>query len=138
MCIFCKIVKGDIPADRVFENSKYLAFLDINPVNKGHTLVIPKEHSETMLDMTSEDFSELMDITHKVAKGVIKIVDPDGYNLIINNKAASGQEVPHVHVHIIPRHNDDPFKQKFPNTKYDSDDEKESIKESIRDLLKSV
>ena len=135
MCIFCKIIKGDIPADRVFDNPKYMAFLDINPVNKGHTLVIPKEHYETMLDMDSVDFSELMDITHKVAKGVMKSVKPDGYNIIINNHSASGQEVPHIHVHIIPRHSNDPFKGRYQTMKYDSDEEKESIKESIRDVI---
>ena len=116
-CIFCKIVKGVIPATKIYENDKFLCFLDIQPANKGHTLVIPKRHYETSIDVPEEDFSEMMQLVQRVAKAVNKAVKPDGFNIIINNGKASGQEVPHVHCHIMPRFSDD-FKMTWGSGKY--------------------
>lgn len=117
-CIFCKIVKGDIHSTKIYENDKFLCFLDIQPANKGHTLVIPKHHHATALDMDSEEFAEMMKLVHRVAGAVVKAVNPEGYNLIINNGEASGQEVPHVHCHIMPRFSDD-FKMTWGSGKYE-------------------
>ena len=103
MCIFCKIVKKEIPAKIVYEDEKTMAFLDINPRSKGHTLVIPKDHYETFEELP-EDVA--LAIT-KAIKKVLEILKPlnfDGYNILSNNKPAAGQEVPHLHFHIIPRY----------------------------------
>lgn len=107
-CIFCKIIKGDIPCHKVFENDKVLAFLDVNPLNEGHTLVVPKGHYETIFDMNEELSGEIMQVVWKISNVLKKQLEPDGLNLLQNNGAPAGQAVPHFHFHIIPRFaNDD-------------------------------
>ena len=103
MCIFCKIVKGEIPAKILYEDEKTLAFLDISPRSKGHTLVIPKEHYETFEELPEEVAIDLIKTIKKVIKR-LKSLNPDGYNILNNNRPVAGQEVPHVHFHIIPRY----------------------------------
>jgi histidine triad (HIT) family protein len=129
-CIFCKIVNGDIPSSKVYEDSETLAFLDISPVNKGHTLIIPKKHYETFEDVPADELGELIVKVQKVCKAVIKATNADGYNLIQNNKTSAGQEVPHIHFHIIPRYKDDGFKFNWENKKYE-DEEMKEFKEKI-------
>ena len=103
MCIFCKIVKGEIPAKILYEDEKTLAFLDISPRSKGHTLIIPKEHYETFEELPEEVAIDLIKTIKKVIKR-LKSLNPDGYNILNNNGPVAGQEVPHVHFHIIPRY----------------------------------
>ncbi|HIP90081.1 MAG TPA: HIT family protein [Candidatus Nanopusillus sp.] len=103
MCIFCKIVKGEIPAKILYEDEKTLAFLDISPRSKGHTLIIPKEHYETFEELPEEVAIDLIKTIKKVIKR-LKSLNPDGYNILNNNRSVAGQEVPHVHFHIIPRY----------------------------------
>ncbi len=110
MCVFCKIVSGEIPSTKVYEDDKFLAFMDIGPVNKGHVLVIPKKHAETFIDLTEEEAGELFKVVNKVAKAVKRGLNADGLNIINNVGAVSGQEVFHVHVHIIPRFENDGMK----------------------------
>jgi histidine triad (HIT) family protein len=102
-CIFCRIAKGEIPCAKIYENEKVIAFLDISPVSKGHTLVVPKEHFKTILDMPEKLVSEVMSATKRVSAMVKKGVDADGFNIMMNNYEAAGQVVPHAHVHIVPR-----------------------------------
>lgn len=102
-CIFCKIVNGDIPSVKVYEDQKVLAFMDINPLNKGHLLIIPKAHAETIHDIDQADFTAVMAATHKLAAAVYKALSPDGINLMQLNGKAANQVVPHLHVHIVPR-----------------------------------
>ncbi|HIQ51134.1 MAG TPA: HIT family protein [Nautiliaceae bacterium] len=103
-CIFCKIVKGEIPSYKVFENEKVIAILDINPANKGHILVIPKNHSENIFDIKEEDIIE----TIKVVKKLSAIFEEyDGLNILQNNKEQAGQVVKHFHIHLIPREKGD-------------------------------
>jgi histidine triad (HIT) family protein len=102
-CIFCRIVKGQIPCAKVYENDKVLAFLDINPVNPGHTLVIPKEHYEHMEQVPDDLLKEIIVSVKKVTIAVKKGVDTDSTNLGVNNGKTAGQLVPHVHFHIMPR-----------------------------------
>jgi len=109
-CIFCKIIKGEIPCSKVFENEKFFAFLDIGPVNKGHTLVIPKKHYKNLFDMPEDELKGYMGVIQKVSKAVMKGVDADGVNLNMSNELAAGQVVMHAHVHIIPRFKDDGLK----------------------------
>ena len=104
-CPFCKIGSGEIPAKKVFENDIAVAFLDINPRNPGHTLVIPKKHYETLFDMPSEEAGELFEVVTEVANAVKSGVNADGLNISQNNYRAAGQLVPHLHFHLIPRFN---------------------------------
>lgn len=104
-CIFCKIVKGEIKARTIMETKNSLAFLDVFPLTKGHTLVIPKKHYEKIQDMPSDGNKDLFDTVHKVVSKVDKLT---GSTLIaIHNGKEAGQEIPHVHVHLIPRSSDD-------------------------------
>lgn len=109
-CIFCKIIKGEIPCQKVYENDKVLAFLDISPVNPGHTLVIPKDHTENLLTLSQEQIRDIFLTAQKVAKRIEEVLKPDGINLGMNNKAGAGQIVFHAHVHVMPRFNSDSLK----------------------------
>lgn len=109
-CIFCKIVKGEIPAHRVYEDDYTLAFLDIRPVNPGHTLLIPKDHFENLYTLPDEALSRLSAALKKVALAVKKGASADGINIGMNNDGAAGQIVPHAHFHIIPRKKEDGLK----------------------------
>ncbi|AEK19228.1 HIT family protein [Methanococcus maripaludis] len=108
MCIFCDIVKRDIPARIIYEDDKFLAFMDAFPRAVGHTLIIPKEHFETFDELPKELACEMMEVIHKIVKKLEKL-EMDGYNLLNNNKQVSGQEVPHVHFHIIPRYENEGY-----------------------------
>ncbi len=101
--IFTKIVKGEIPCHRIFENDHILAFLDITPLSVGHTLVIPKRQAEKLEDLPPEDTAELARQLGAIARRVVSATGAEGYNILQNNGRAAGQEVPHVHFHIIPR-----------------------------------
>lgn len=109
-CIFCKIVKGEIPSSKICEDDEFLAFLDIAPVNPGHTLIVPKIHCKDLLDFPKAEETDLMEFIKKVAAAVMKATKADAFNLGMNNGEASGQIVPHAHFHIIPRYEDDGFK----------------------------
>lgn len=104
MCIFCKISEGTIPSYKIYEDEKVMAFLDVNPVSKGHTIVIPRHHCEHVLDCNDEVFSHLMLVAKKLAMNELKVLNADGINLLTNCKEAAGQTVPHFHFHIIPRY----------------------------------
>ena len=103
-CLFCKIISGTIPCYKVYEDESVLAFLDIHPCSKGHTVVIPKEHVETIEEMNTETFQRIAGGVKAVAERVKAQLKPDAMNIGINNGKAAGQAVPHVHWHIIPRY----------------------------------
>jgi len=125
-CIFCKIVKGEVPAAKVYENDKVFAFLDISPVHKGHTLVIPKEHYENIFDIPVELFAETMRVVQKMAKAVKEGVHADGINIGMNNLKPAGQLVMHAHIHVIPRVKGDGLRH-WPGTKYAEGEDKEFV-----------
>lgn len=133
-CIFCKIVKGEIPSAKVYEDNNFLAFLDIRPLNKGHTLVIPKAHYETILDMPENEMKEISHIVKKIAHALSLAVAPDGFNIFCNNKAAAGQEVPHIHFHIAPRFRNDGHAFKWNHGMY-KQGEMEQVREKISKFL---
>jgi len=108
-CIFCKIVAGEIPAHKLYEDEKTLAFLDIHPVNPGHTLVIPKKHSYNILDIAPEDWAAVAEVARKMAVVLHEALGADGINLGMNNREHAGQVVDHPHVHVMPRHKGDGF-----------------------------
>ncbi|WP_122089475.1 HIT family protein [Halalkalicoccus subterraneus] len=105
--IFSQIVEGEIPARVVYEDETTFAFLDANPLAPGHTLVIPKEEYERLNDLPDEVASDLYDTLHRLIPVVEDAVDAPASNVAFNNGEAAGQEVPHVHGHIIPRFEDD-------------------------------
>ena len=103
-CIFCKIVKGEIPAAKVFENEHVLAFLDISQVTKGHTLVIPKVHKENIYELTPEIARNLYEVVPSIANAIKTEFEPIGLNSVNNNGEHAGQSVFHFHLHLIPRY----------------------------------
>ena len=106
-CIFCKIVNGQIPAHKVYEDENSLAFLDVKPHAKGHTVVIPKKHGITVFDVDDKDYQELLLDVKKVMQILQDKLQPDGFNVGWNHNTAGGQVVPHLHIHIMPRYNGD-------------------------------
>jgi len=128
-CVFCKIIKKEIPADFVYENDRIVAFLDIHPSNKGHTLVVPKEHHTDLLVTPDEVLAEIMAKTKKIAPAVVKAVNAQGFNTIFNTKPAAGQMIFHTHLHIIPRFTNDGLKH-WPEQKTTSEELKR-IKDKI-------
>ena len=106
-CIFCKIIKGELPSVKIYEDGEVLAFLDINPVNPGHTLVIPKEHYEDFSSTPNEILSKMMPIIDKISKAMMEGLNVSGFNLALNNGKVAGQIVPHAHFHIMPRFEND-------------------------------
>ncbi|MBS3122910.1 HIT family protein [Candidatus Woesearchaeota archaeon] len=133
-CIFCKIVNKQIPSALVYEDPNFLAFLDISPANKGHALVIPKQHYETYTDLPDNVLKELAVVTKKVAEAINKSLNPDGLNIFMNNKQAAGQIVPHAHYHIVPRFKNDGIRFEWPHKKYD-DGENKVYAEKIRNSM---
>lgn len=129
-CIFCKIVEGELPATKIYEDKRIIAFLDINPVNKGHTLIIPKIHYNNFVELPSDLIKELIAIVHKLSLPIISAVGADGFNLALNNGQAAGQLVNHVHFHVIPRFKGDNL-HPWPGKTY-QDKEKERIAEDIK------
>jgi len=133
-CIFCKIVQGKIPARKIMETDKSLAFLDAFPLTKGHTLVIPKNHYVKIQEMKKEDNADLFG-TVQIMVGRIERLAPSSL-IAIHNGKESGQEVPHVHVHIIPRNNDDgvgPVHSMFRQRPKLTDNEFEDLAQKLRD-----
>ncbi|RNJ27306.1 HIT family protein [Halosegnis longus] len=106
-CIFCQIIDGDIPARTVYETDQTLAFLDANPLAEGHTLVIPKTHAGQLQDLDDETATAVYETLHRLVPVVEETVGADGSNVAFNNGPAAGQEIPHVHGHIIPRFDGD-------------------------------
>ncbi|HUV81476.1 MAG TPA: HIT family protein [archaeon] len=102
-CIFCKIIKGEIPSYTIYQDDKTLAFLDINPNSVGHALVIPKKHVKTIVEMRDEDVEAVFKSVKKVVKAIDAALTPDGLNLVVNQGEVAGQVVQHFHCHVIPR-----------------------------------
>ena len=102
-CVFCKIRDGEIPSSKVYEDAKTLAFMDINPLTRGHCLVVMKTHAPTLYDAEVGDLQAVMATAKKVAGALRKALHPDGLNLLQANGAAAFQSVPHFHLHLIPR-----------------------------------
>jgi histidine triad (HIT) family protein len=133
-CIFCKIVKKEIPAKIILETEKTLAFMDAYPLTKGHSLVIPKTHYEKVQDISKEDNYDLFETVRKTISKVDKI--SDATLLAVHNGKQSGQEIPHVHVHLIPRSSKDsagPVHSMFSNTLKFTDTEIQDTYEKLKE-----
>ena len=101
-CIFCRIVNGDIPCAKVYEDDAILAFLDLGPMTRGHTLVVPKKHCANLLEFSAEDAPELISALQKVGSAVMRATGAKGFHVLQNNFPAAGQTVFHLHWHVIP------------------------------------
>ena len=132
-CLFCKIVKGELPSSKLYEDEDTLAFLDLFPVNKGHSLVISKEHYENIFDVPEETLSKVSSVMKTVADAVKKGVNADGISIAQSNGKNAGQVIPHIHFHVMPRFKDDGLKL-WPQGKYE-EGEMDKFKEDISKFL---
>ena len=105
-CLFCKIINGDIPSLKVYEDEYVYAFMDIMPLTKGHTLLIPKTHCQDLFEMPEEVAANLYKVAPKIANAIKAAFNPTGMNTVNNNGAAAGQSVFHYHLHFIPRYDE--------------------------------
>ena len=117
-CIFCKIIAGEIPSAKIYEDEQILAFLDIGPLSEGHCLVVPKDHYLRFEQLPADLASALARRLGPVAQAVVKAVNAEGYNILNNNGRCAGQLVEHVHFHIIPRNLGDGVFTQWPAGKY--------------------
>jgi len=106
-CLFCKIVKGEVVSYKIFENEKAIAFLDVNPIAKGHTIVIPKKHFENIYNIPEQDLKDVILAVKATAKILKEKLNSTGINLLQRNGRGAGQEVMHLHFHLIPRFEND-------------------------------
>ncbi len=134
-CIFCKIVNKEIPATILYEDDDVLVFMDIGPIIKGHALVIPKKHYDPVTETPDDLLAKLHTTAKRIAATQMNALGADGVNILQNNGAASGQEVPHIHVHVIPRFNNDGHHWNWNPKKYDDFDEMEKLAEKMRKHL---
>jgi len=135
MNIFEKIIAREIPATIVYEDEDTLAFMDIGPIIKGHALVIPKTCYDPVTETPDEVVAKLMLIAKRIAAAQMKTLGADGINIIQNNGKAAGQEVPHIHIHVIPRFDDDGHHWNWAAKSYDDPAEMEQLAEKIREGL---
>ena len=133
-CLFCKIVSGEIPAQIVYEDSYTVAFLDINPINRGHVLVVPKEHFRDFAEVSLDSLKNVMRTVKLITENLGSAVGADGFNVSTNNGKAAGQVVMHLHFHIIPRFNDDHL-HSWSGRPYKDEQELNYVAESI---IKSI
>ena len=103
-CIFCKIINGEIPSHTVYEDNDFKAILDLSPATAGHVLVIPKEHAETLTDLSDDKASKILIVAKKIIAAMKKVHNFSNYNLIQNNGRLAGQTIDHYHLHLIPRY----------------------------------
>ena len=102
-CIFCKIVAGEIPSIKIWEDSEFISFLDTKPIGEGHTLVVPKKHFNTLMDLNKNVSKKYIDAIRKTGEVLMERYSSDGFNSVLNNGEAAGQVVNHVHFHLLPR-----------------------------------
>ena len=109
-CLFCKIVNNEIPCNKIYEDDKTLAFLDIMPVMEGHCLIIPKQHSPNILETPEEDIKAMFETAKKITPAIMKATNSTGININSNTNDSAGQKVMHTHIHLLPRKENDNLK----------------------------
>jgi len=136
-CLFCRIVSGALPATIVYEDDNSLAFLDHRPLFPGHTLLIPREHVETLGELPVKSVGPYFEAAQLLSRAIESAMDAEGTFVAMNNRVS--QSVPHLHVHVVPRRKKDGLKGFFwPRTKYKSDEEMEEVKKKIATMLKKI
>ena len=134
-CIFCRIVAGELPAVKVHEDGETLAFMDIGPIIKGHTLVIPKQHFDPLTATPEPVLAKLMGVVKKIAQAQMNGLQADGVNVMQANGAAAGQMVPHLHFHVIPRFATDGHRWNWAAKKYTDSEEMQKLAAIIKAAL---
>lgn len=134
-CVFCKIAAGEIPSTRVFETDEAIAFLDINPVNKGHILIIPRAHYARVLDLPDDLSAHIGSLLPRLARAVHEATGAEDSNVVINSGPVAGQTVFHCHWHIVPRFQGDPVRWPWPQGSY-AGDEASQMSDAIIKALK--
>jgi len=138
-CIFCKIIKGELPSSKIYEDNELLAFMDVQPVNKGHVLIIPKKHKALMAELDDKILGNVIALANKINQAIRESdIKSEGINLFLADGEAAGQEVFHVHLHIIPRFQKDGFGFIFPEEYKDKPqrEELDEISQKIKLYLK--
>ena len=133
-CIFCKMVEGEMPVWKIYEDEHFLAFLDVNPASRGHTLVVPKEHYPELLDLPEHELKHALKVVQDVADGVVEATDADGFNILQSNNPVAGQQIFHVHFHIIPRYHGDDVEIDWSESEL-KDEEGEDLLRKIKDCM---
>ena len=137
-CIFCQIVLKNLPNAIIYEDEKFLAFMDKYPINHGHSLIVPKQHFRDILEMPIKDVGEMHSLVPLLAKAITSVLGSDGFNINQNNGKSANQIVPHVHVHIVPRYSIEKVKGQWPIRKIAQVKELESIAEKIRENIEAT
>jgi histidine triad (HIT) family protein len=133
-CVFCRIVRKEAPASILYEDDRVLVFLDIRPLNEGHTLVIPKKHYETVYDMPEDLVSYTYKLVKRMAVAVKAATEADGITIIQQNGHAAGQEIFHMHVHVVPRY----AGQKLPHFRDIPDASREQLERAAEQIRKHL
>jgi histidine triad (HIT) family protein len=134
-CVFCKIVAGQIPCDKVYEDDQVLVFLDIAPITLGHSLIVPKEHHTSVTTLPPATAGRLMEVAPRIGSALMRATDAGGFNLILANGTVAGQVVPHTHLHVVPRHVDDGVIMPVSHASYPSPERKAEILAKARARL---
>jgi histidine triad (HIT) family protein len=137
-CIFCKIIRGEIPSSVIFQDDVCMAFMDVFPIREGHCLLIPKKHFHNLLDVDYDVLRHMSVKLVELTKAVLKVTKADGVLNSVANGEGAGQEVPHLHFHAIPRSKNDPFGFRFPPGYHESmasRDELDRMSQRIKDAL---
>ncbi len=133
-CIFCKIANGEIPSATIYENSDFRVILDVAPANRGHALIIPKEHFKDIFDIDAVTAGKLFSLATEVARAMKNVLHCDGLNIVQNNGLIAGQTVFHFHLHLIPRYEGDGIKLTWEQHESDSTD----LQELAREIRKKI
>jgi histidine triad (HIT) family protein len=134
-CVFCKIVRGELPANKIYEDNDTLVFMDIGPIVKGHLLVIPKTHYAHLLETPAAVLAKLVVVVQKIAAAQKKALQADGVNVVQSNGRAAGQVVDHIHFHIIPRFTLDGHHWNWKPQKYADGGEMRAFADKIKNVL---
>ena len=133
-CIFCKLANGVFPTNSIYEDEDFNVILDASPANRGHALIIPKQHFDNLFQADDEVAAKIMPLAKKIAAAVKKVTGCDGVNVLQNNGEAAGQTVFHLHVHIIPRFDDDKLGLEWSHKSF-TDEEQSATAEELRKAI---
>ncbi|MCK5835232.1 MAG: HIT family protein [Lentisphaeria bacterium] len=135
-CVFCKIISGEIPCSKVYEDDLVFAFLDIAPINQGHILIVPKEHHASLTRVPAKYLEAMMRIAPVIGQAAMREIDGDGFNLHLSNGEAAGQIIAHAHLHVVPRQATDGFCWGHRTLSYENDTQRNEMAESIVKRMK--
>ncbi len=132
-CIFCKIIAGDIPSYKVYEDDKVMAFFDILPISPGHTIVVPKKHEGDVESLSDEEISAMAVAVKKIGQAVMAGLGVKGYSVFLDNKSAANQHVPHAHFHVVPRAEGDGL-ERWPQSGYSEGEAEHCLKQVTENI----